>query len=239
MKEIKLDEEKIQQMAEKYALEGAEKAVREYYTGYNSPYVKAMEEHLKKQLPSRWFDLPDLTAAINQALNNKIATLCNQVVAQTYIRVFDRIMSGNGSGVVSSQEIYQHYCGYVKDREDDDFDGEELECEVEHSPYGFNYLLMKYNGEMEFRLSLYEDGRNEQGDQLYSITSLPHTGQFAHLDGKLPMMSIKLDENRTASVPITPDVLSNEFMAYIANILIHGKKIIIAPYHNYDSYSED
>ena len=239
MKEIQLDEQKIQQMAEKYAMEGAEKAIRDYYTSYNSPYVKALEEHLNKQLPSRWFDLPDLTAAINKALSDKIATLCNQVVAQTYIRIFDRIMSGNERGVVSSQTIYTKYCEYVKDREDDDFDGEELECEVETSHYGFKYLLMKYNGETEFRLSLYEDGCDERGNQMYSITGLPHTGQFAHLDGKLPMMSIKLDENRTASVPITPDVLSNEFMAYMANILIHGTKIIIAPYHNYDSYNDD
>ena len=33
MKEIQLPEEKIQQMAEKYAMEGAEKAIKEYYTG--------------------------------------------------------------------------------------------------------------------------------------------------------------------------------------------------------------
>ena len=46
MKQIELPEEKIQQLAEKYAMEGAEKAIREYYTGYNSPYMKMMEEHL-------------------------------------------------------------------------------------------------------------------------------------------------------------------------------------------------
>ena len=239
MKEIKLDEEKIQQMAEKYALEGAEKAIRDYYTSYNSPYVKALEEHLRTQLPSRWFDLPDLTAAINKALSEKISTLCNQMVAQTYIRIFDRMLSGVERGVVSSQDVYRNYCEYVKDREDDDFDGEELECEVETSSYGFKYLLMKYNGETEFRLSLYEDKRDKDGNQLYSITGLPHTGAYAHLDGKLPSMSIKLDENRTASVPITPDVLSNSFMAYLANILIHGVKIIIAPYHHYDNYSDE
>ena len=239
MKEIQLDEEKIQQMAEKYALEGAEKAIRDYYTSYNSPYVKALEEHLRTQLPTRWFDLPDLTAAINKALSDKISTLCNQVVAQTYIRIFDRMMSGNERGVVSSQDIYRHYCDYVKDREDDDFDSEELECEIETSSYGFKYLLMKYNGETEFRMSLYEGKRDEHGNQLYNITGLPHTGQFAHLDGKLPHMSIKLDENRTASVPITPDVLSNEFMAYIANILIHGTKIILSSYHYYDNNDED
>ena len=44
MKQIELPEENIQQLAEKYAMEGAEKAIREYYTGYNSPYVKAMTE---------------------------------------------------------------------------------------------------------------------------------------------------------------------------------------------------
>ena len=102
----------------------------------------------------------------------------------------------------------------------------------------FNYLLMKYKGDTEFRLSLFDDKCDKDGNKLYSITGLPHMGAYAHLDGKLPLMSIKLDENRTAQVPITPDVLSNSFMAFIANILIHGVKITIAPYHSYDNYND-
>lgn len=238
MESIKLDEEKIQQMAEKYAIEGAEKAIKDYYTSYNSPYVKAVEEHLKKQLPSRFFDLPDFTAAINEALEAKIDGMCDRIVAQTYIRVFNEMLTGKEKGYEYSNDMYRHYCEYVKDREGDDFEPDMLGIEEENSHYGFKYLRFIYNVETEFRLDLYESGKGEDGVQMYEITKLPHTGQYAHLDGKLPNMSIKLDDTHTAAVPITHDVLSNEFMAYIAKLLINGTKIIVSSHHYWEDGDE-
>ena len=43
MEPIKLDEKKLQELAEKYAMEGAEKAIKEFYTGYHSEYMKQVD----------------------------------------------------------------------------------------------------------------------------------------------------------------------------------------------------
>ena len=232
MKQIELPEEKIQQLAEKYAMEGAEKAIREYYTGYNSPYVKMMKAHIEAIAPNPQFDLPDLTAAINKALADKITDLANEVVAKTYIPLFNRLLTPCEQNIVSTENLFQAFGDYIKDREDDDFDSEELEFEAKHGSYGLHSLLFKYKGETEFDLSIWESGHNEKGNQL------PGTSQWDHLNNKARMMKITLKEGDTAEVPIIDNVLSNDFMAYCAKLLICKTKIEIDNYPEWHDYSD-
>lgn len=238
MKQIELPEEKIQQLAEKYAMEGAEKAIREYYTGYNSPFMKRMEAHIQAIAPNPRFNLPDLTAAINKALADKITDLANQVVAKTYIPLFNRFLTPSGTNVVSTENLFQEFGDYIKDREgDDEFDSDELDFEAMEGTFGLRSLLFKYKGEVEFDLSIWASERNEKGDQLYIISRLPGTSQWDHLSNKARMMKLTLTDGATAEVPILDDVLSNDFMAYCAKLLICKTKVEIDHYpewHNYD-----
>ena len=241
MKEIQLPEEKIQQLAEKYAMEGAEKAIREYYTGYNSPYVKAMTEHIQRIAPSPRFDLPDITAVINKALSDRIMDLCNQFMANTYAKLFNRMLTPNENNFVTTESLFQKFGDYIKDREDDDFDEEGLEFKAKTSQYSYSdnyrYLEFWYNSELEFSLSILDDGgKNEKGEVLYTLASLPGHGQYNHLDNRSRFAKITLEDGKTAEVPIIDDVLSNDFLAYLANILICRTKIEVELYPQYHNY---
>lgn len=240
MKQIELPEEKIQQLAEKYAMEGAEKAIREYYTGYNSPYVKMMTAHVEAIAPNPRFNLPDLTAAINKALADKITDLANEVVAKTYIPLFNRFLTPSQTNVISTNNLFQEFGDYIKDREgDDEFDSDELDFESKQGTFGLNSLLFKYKGEVEFDLSIWASGRNENGDHLYVISRLPGTSQWDHLNNKARMMKLTLTDGATAEVPILDDVLSNDFMAYCAKLLICKTKIEIDNYPEWRDYDND
>ncbi len=239
MKQIELPEEKIQQLAEKYAMEGAEKAIREYYTGYNSPYMKMMTAHIEAIAPNPRFDLPDLTAAVNKALADKITDVANQVVAKTYIPLFNRFLTPCETNVVSTQSLFQEFGDYIKDREgDDDFDSDELDFEVKYGTYGLNSLLFKYKNDTEFDLSIWESGRNDKGEQLYIISRLPGTSSWDHLNNKARMMKITLADGASAEVPIMDYVLSNDFMAYCAKLLICKTKIEIDKYPEWRDYGD-
>ena len=184
------------------------------------------------------FDLPDLTAAINKALADKITDLANQVVAKTYIPLFNSFLTPCKENVVSTQSLFQEFGDYVKDRDEDDFDSEDLEFEVKHGSYGLSSLLFKYRGDVEFDLSIWESGRNEKGDQLYIISRLPGTSQWDHLNNKARMMKLTLADGATAEVPIMDDVLSNDFMAYCAKLLICKTKIEIDKYPEWRDYGD-
>ena len=234
LKPVTLDESKLQALAEKYAIEGAEKAIRDYYTRYDSPFVKACEERLMKMAPSYNFDLPDLTAAINRALSAKIETLCDKIVANTYIEAFNRVFVGCSyeKGIAESNDIYRNYAEYVKDREGDDFDSEQLGIKVRNSSFGFMYIEFSYDGENEFILSLMENGHDDKGENLYKITSLPHASKWN--SGKMPMMSITLKDGARAEMPMSANILDCDFMAFIAKLLLHSVKVRINSYHHWE-----
>lgn len=240
MKELQLDEQKIQQMAEKYAMEGAEKAIREYYTGYNSPYMKAMKEHLEKIAPSPRFDLPDITAVINKALSDRIMDLCNEVMTHSYAKLFNRMLTRNEENLVTTQDMFMQFGYYVKDREGDDFDEEGLDFEAKTSKYSFTdkfrYFVFKYNDEVEFELSVWDDGKDENGCTLYTLSGLPGRQKYDKLDNRSRYAKITLDDGKTAEVPIIDDVLSNDFLAYLANLLIFKTKIKVVSYHEWHDY---
>jgi hypothetical protein len=234
LKPVTLDENKLQELAEKYAIEGAERAIKDYYTRFDSPFVKACEKRLMEMAPSYNFDLPDLTAAINRALSAKIETLCDKIVANTYIEAFNRVFVGWGyeKGIAESQDLYRNYAEYVKDREGDDFDSEQLGIKVRKSSYGFMYIEFSYEGENEFVLSLMENGYDDKGENLYKITSLPNASKWN--SGKMPMMSITLKDGARAEMPMSANILDCDFMAFIAKLLLHNVKVRINSYHHWE-----
>ena len=228
-------------MAEKYAMEGAEKAIKEYYTGYNSPYMKAMKEHLERIAPEPRFNLPDITAVINKALSDRIMDLCNEVMTHTYAKLFNRMLTPNEDNKVSTQDLFQQFGDYIKDREDNDFDESELEFEAKTSKYAYSdnirYLEFRYKGEAEFSLTVWDAEKDEDGRQLYTLSGLPGHTKYDRLDNRSRMAKITLEDGKTAEIPIIDDVLSNDFLAYLANLLICKTKIEIERYpewHNYE-----
>ena len=242
MKQIELPEEEIQQMAEKYAMEGAEKAIREYYTGYDSPYVKAMKEHLERIAPSPRFNLPDITATINKALSDRIMDLCNEVMTHTYAKLFNRMLTPDENNLISTQDLFQQFGDYIKDREDDDFEEDELDFEAATSQFSyskFRFLRFKYKGKLEFELSIWDDGgKDEHGEPLYTLSALPGHQQYHNLDNRSRMAKITLENGKTAEIPIIDDVLSNDFMAYLAHLLICKTKIRMNKYPEYYNYGD-
>ncbi len=239
MEDIKLPEEKIQQMAEQYAIKGAEDAIKEYYTGYNSPYKREITAYLEKIGPKPNFDIPDLTAAINKALTDKIENICNEVTAKTFIPLFNRIFSGEERGIVTTQDLYQKFGDYIEDREGSEFDEDGLDIEIKTSDFGMANIKLSYQGEDEFNITLWADGRDMDGTKLYKIACLPGSKWYDSHNGRAHSMIITLEEGKKAEIPITDDVLSNDFMAYLANLLIHGVKLLLSRWHEYKNYNTD
>ena len=239
MKEIQLDENKLQELVEKYAMEGAEKAIKEFYTGYNSPYLKKMREHLESIAPNPRFDLPDITSAINTALSHRLQEITNEVVAKTYVKLFNRIFTHNEDAVVSTEDLFQQFGDYIKRREETEFDCEELDFDIREGYVKdlFQTLKFKYKDYTEFELTLLNDSKDENGNKLYIISRLPGSGPWNELKNKPMFAKITLDDGKQAEVPILDDVISNDFMAYCAKLMLSRTKVRLESYpqyHNYD-----
>ena len=243
MNEIKLDEQKLQEMAQQYAMQGAEKAIRDFYTGYDSPFMKEVQRELKEKMETNlFFELSQMTAAINQALNDKVSEMANTVVANTFLPMLNRMFSQEKKTVVTTQNLYEHFGDAMKEDLFDDFDPERMELEIKDSPGSLSlskhlYLYFIYDGDTKFELSLMNNrdpDKDEHGNTLYMITALPGCSQYS-MDNypRERQMRIRLKDGATLEMPFVPDVLRDEFMRYIAGLLLTNTMVTISKYHEY------
>lgn len=241
MKEIKLDEKRLQEMAAQYAMQGAEKAIKDFYTGYDSPFMKEVQRELKEKMETNlFFDMSQMTALINQALNDKVSEMANTVVANTFLPMLNRMFSQERKTVVTTQDLYEHFGDALNEELYDDFDPEQMGFEIETSLLSgsdFLYLHFRYKGDTKFKLSLISNddpNTDEHGNTLYLITSLPGCSKYG-LDSypRERQMRIRLKDGGTLEMPFVPDVLRDEFMRYVAGLLLCNTLVTISKYHEY------
>lgn len=241
MKEIKLDEQKLQEMAQQYAMQGAEKAIKDFYTGYDSPFMNAIQRELKEKMETNlFFELSQMTAAINQALNDKVSEMANTVVANTFLPMLNRMFSQERKTVVTTQDLYNHFGDAMKEDLGDDFDPERMEIEIKNHDgmiSNFQDLRFRYDCDTKFELSLMSNGdpkTDEHGNTLYKITSLPGCSQYySDHYPRERQMRIRMKDGWTLEMPFTPDVLRDEFMRYVAGLLLTNTMVKISRYHEY------
>ena len=241
MKEIKLDEQKLQEMAQQYAMQGAEKAIKDFYTGYDSPFMNAIQRELKEKMETNlFFELSQMTAAINKAMNDKVSEMANTVVANTFLPMLNRMFSQEKKTVVTTQDLYEHFGDALKEELYDEFDPELMELEVKNHDgiiSDFQDLRFRYDCDTKFELSLMSNDdpkTDEHGNTLYKITSLPSCSQYySDHNPRERQMRIRLKEGATLEMPFTPDVLRDEFMRYVAGLLLCNTLVTVKSYHEY------
>lgn len=241
MEPIKLNEQKLQEAAEKYAIKGAEEAIKEFFTGYKSPFMEEVKKQLEEKVEtSIFFNLASMTAAINQAMNDKISEMANTVVAQTFLPMLNNLLSEERKQVVSTQDLYQHFGDTMKEDDGEDFDEEYLELQMKDGLSIYNIhktLYFLYRGDCKYELSLMscsDPKTDEDGNTLFHITSLP--GSSIYRRDSYPrerQMRIRLNEGATLEMPFVPDVLRDEFMRYVAGLLLCNTKITLCRDHDY------
>lgn len=230
MNEVKLDENKLQEMAEKYAYEGAEKAIRDFYSGYDSPFMKKVQKEMEEKLETNYFfKLPNLTAAINEAINNKVTEMANAVVANTYLPMLNNMFTGVDDKEVTTQDLFDCFGKTIQD-DDLNFDPDELEIRIEKGAYICYHVSFVYRDEVYYMISLCETN-DKHG--LYNITGLPDRRKSIVYDPQ-KQMRIVLKNGHKIEMPFTPDVLRDSFMQYIAKLLLNNSLVKISKYHEYE-----
>jgi hypothetical protein len=231
-----VDNKKLQEKANEYAQKGAEEVVREFYTGYNSPYKKAIEEDLKNKGFDSNLELPDVVAQINAAITNEIDRIANTAVSKTFVPLVTKFLTRAEPEVNMSEILREfiNYCGYEYNEEEDESDYEYsivdgYEDEPESCLFGtwFNLSISSPKKSFEIRLC-----KSDKKSDKYEITSLPRDYNRKGIDRT---MKLSLEDGATLELPFTPSVLQDDFMSYIARLLMAESKITL----DVDDFDED
>lgn len=212
-----LDMEEIQAKANEFALKGAIECIKSYYTGYDSPFKKEIENYLKNMSPSFSFTMPEIMGVINESLSSQIDIIANEAVAKSYVPLVRQFLTCTKE-VVNVSEIVDKF------KEVHEFDDDSIEAYLSKDErFGWHNLILEC-GKEKYNITLHEDSKDEKGQEYFSMLSLPYEckdGRYNHT------MKIQISEGATMEVPFTCGILHNRFLTYIANLVMFKTKIVI------------
>jgi hypothetical protein len=207
-----VDSKVLQEKANEFAQKGAIKALEEYYTGYNSPYVKAIRDALDAKSISCMFDLPDIIGLINNHLSAEIDALANEAIAKTYIPMVREMLVREERAMTFSDFLRE--CIKLSDMSTDiRYENSSLSCE-KHQEHGW-YSIRLSLGENNYSMTLHECiGKEEKG--CYQFLSLPNIH-----DDSYPrrVMSLKV-EGAVLEIPFASGLLKDRVYSFIARLLL-------------------
>jgi len=212
-----LDLNVLQEKANEYAMKGAQKALEDFYSGYNSPYVKSIEEELKNKKLSGGIELPDIIALINDKLTKEIDLIANTAVSKTFVPLVQKFLLRQEKEM-TFYDILEKLVELTID--DDKKNIEDYSVDIER-PSGYSWLDVTFNiGDKTYQVTFHEDWQTKNEPvKKYQILSLPR-----NYDTKYQMMKLKV-EDATLELPFTPSVLEDDVMSFIAGLVIANTKI--------------
>lgn len=219
-----LDMEKLQKAAEEYAMKGALKSIEDFYTGYSSPFRKAVEQYLGNMVPSFTLDLPGIMALLNEALAAQMKRIVGQTVAHSYIPMMSRLLSRQAERI-DVPDIVQKF---IDER---NYEKESISVRLDKGSYGWYDLHLSCD-EDAYRITLYEEYdksrlQSEDDPYHYIILNVPCNADYSGL----PKMkcSVPMEDGKEVKIelPFGQGVLEDSFLHYIANLVVFQTPIRI------------
>ncbi len=228
METIKLDEEKLQKAAEEAAMKGAIDAIKEYYSGYNSPYKKQITKELE-DMSSRGisnFELPNIMASIGEAMKSELERLKNSVIAETFTPLVNSLFLEVPVNM-SSNEFLKHLLVECAELKHVDFDDITTEWKKHdrHDWIDVNVTFYKDEEQLSYDFTLHTVFRKENTFQLLSLHGLE---KFSHR----PNIKIKKGDV-TVELPMSKTNLEDPILLCLTKMII-GKVEI-----TYDGFEPD
>lgn len=211
-----LNMETLQEKATQYAMQGALESIKDYYTGWTSPFRKAIDEELKSKSIGTGLDLPDIIGLINTSLSNEIDVIANSAVAETFVPLVKRFLTREKDEMMFS-EVLKEVIRYSNEKE-----YENCSMEINERPSPYDWLELQINmGEVKYDITLHLDyNTKKEAIKKYCVLSLPRRNE----EIKNRVMKIT-DNNVTLELPFIPDVLKNPIVSFFARMIIAKTKI--------------
>lgn len=234
-----INSEQLQQKANEYAQKGAEKVLEEFYTGYDSPYKKAIKENLNNKGLDSSFNIPDIIGVLNDKFSQEVDQIANQAVAKSFLPMIKSFLLREESEIKFS-DILKKFIETTNFDHNDDLDSDDYtveKAEGRHLMQSLNDSFFEYhisNGKVGYELRFYRKEKGKENEKI-EIMSLPYmlesNGKYRGGYESKQTMKISLDGGATLELPFTKGILEDEFISFIARLVIGQNNIIFDTEH--------
>ncbi len=224
-----LDLEVLQQRTNEAAMKGALQAIDDYYTGYNSPFKRAISERLEATTISGTIDLPDIITLINEKLGKELDQIASTAVSKTFIPQLSRILLRQPKEVKFSDILKEFISAYELSADD----GEYASVEIKKSDFGDHLNAKISGGDHEHTIALHVNWDNRHdATPKRQLLSLPN--RYSSVFDRGEKMKLILPEERAElELPFSRSVLDDKFCRYIASLVI-GRSVIEMDCEDFD-----
>jgi hypothetical protein len=217
----KLDLKQLQEKAQEAAMKGATKEIEEFYSGFNSPFRKAVQKHLESKTTSIHLELPDIIARINEALSEEVDRIANNSIAETFLPLATEALTRIDKHVKFS-EILNEFVKSCHNDFKDEWTRPDLSVNEDEKYHWLN-IKISYTDYKEVTQN-YTFTLHKNHDELgYRLLSLPFTLNASSLN-YTKKMKLKNGEG-SIEMPFTRGSLKDEFTAYMARLVICESEI--------------
>jgi hypothetical protein len=221
-----INNELLQQKANECAQKGAEECIKEFYTGHNSPYKKAIEENLLNKGFDHQIAIPDIIGILNESFSKEVDLIANNAISKSFIPLVKDFLTRAKSEYKLS-EILQKFIECTDfDHDVNDMDDYSLETVKDEG--SFTYLKIS-NGDRNYEVHFYNSSNRSEETKTYEIYRLPNyfdkesrSKYGGHL---INTMKLTID-NITLEMPFVSNVLEDSFVSFISKLVIANSKII-------------
>lgn len=206
-----LDNAVLQEKANEFAMKGATETLKEFYSGYNSPYRKAIDEQLNSVRFGSCIELPDIIALINDSLSKEIDLIANTAVSKSFVPMVQQFLVREEKEINFSDFLKEFVKCVEANYPEECF--LELKENTEHGWY--NIVISAKDKTYSLTLHCeYSTRKSPKKDRKYSFLSLPYDKSNHHPTMKLSVDGVSLE------MPFVKDVLQDNFVSYVARLVI-------------------
>lgn len=222
-----LNMEQLQEKANEFAMKGAIKTIEEFYTGYDSPYKKALTENLINKGVDQAIQIPDIIGILNESISKEIDMIANTAVSKTFVPMVKEFLT-RAEAEIKVSDILKEFIEYTDFKDSDDVDKEDYSMEIVKDDGSFVYLSIS-NIKVTFEIHFYKKSEKGISPKVYEIYTLPYmkgeSSSISYRSHSFPQtMKLSID-GTTLELPFTPGVLEDGFLKYIAKLIIANTKI--------------
>lgn len=214
-----LDYKALQDKVNQYAQEGAEKAIKEYYTAFNSPYYKGIEKALKQE-GELGIKLPSIVALLNKAISEQYDQIVNTAVAHSYLPLITKFLVG----VEKEMKFSDFLKKIIEETECTNSSEYSITVEKHHIYDSFHCVLIIENRDYEFSIYPETDvvaGKRVINDNKCHIFTMPYDRENYKEEMTLEKGGVSL------KMPFTKNILADPIMMLLANLVICKTNLIM------------
>lgn len=214
-----IDVNTIQERANAAAQEAYLQEIENFYTSYNSPYRKMIEEELKKQKFSFAMELPNILGKLNEALSKEVDKIANNAIASSYIPMINNALTGLDKEITLSYFLKEIIKELEPEREQ--FDEFIFEFQENDAHGWLNCIL--YTPESNYEFTLHTVYTKERQNQKYQLLSFPRNKQKTGYNSNM----IIYKDDLKIEMPFTPNILQDKVLNLFFKMMISSSKITI------------